>query len=170
MARYSWNPTRLFGCLSARDKGHPNLRDKTLDGRIGKRGTRPIPKAFLDRFWEQHAVADPLQRPVTKAVVKYYTEALTKGDYDFDPKDEKYPGILEQQLEAVKDKELSSPESVGDISPDKQWRVVKRIGNGAYGEVYLLEWHPFGTMVCLYFAFITSPVCKFGMYLLTFKY
>lgn len=156
-------PVSLFSCLAVGDKSHDRLRGKTLGGRIGKKGTRPIPKAFLERFLEEYAeIAHPLGGPVKKAVIQYYTKAFTKGDYDFNPSEEKYPEIFEQQLEAVKHKNLDSPESREVISHDKQWRVIDKLGNGTFGEIYLLKWYPFGTKVYLYSMSMTSLVRAFS--------
>lgn len=165
MVRDNWNPLRLFGCLSARNKGYSRLCGKTLGGRIGKKGTRPIPKAFVDRFMECYAVSDLPDAPVKKAVIDYYTKELANGDYDFDPSKAEYPGIFKQQLEAVKVKNLKASESRQGISHDNQWHVIETLGKGSYGVIYLLEWYPFGTMGCLYSSFMT---CAFGFALRVF--
>ncbi|KAK2757893.1 hypothetical protein FQN54_004299 [Arachnomyces sp. PD_36] len=164
-SRIWWDPvTRLLGCLSDRDRerGNPNgsnQRNRTFGGRVRtkkkrKAKRRPIPQGFLDRFFENYAVCDPLGRPVPKAVVDYYAKELTAGDYppDFDPA--KFPKGFSNQLRDVKKKSLENIDisQLEEISPDKQWRVVRRGSSGSFGTIYILEWHPFGTMNPIYFA------------------
>lgn len=154
MVKDYWNPIKLFRCLAVKGKNYTKLHNKTLGGRIAKKGTRPIPEGFLDRFLERYAEVDPALVPVKEAVREYYTKRLTDGDYDFDSERTIYPELFEEQLGAVQDTSLVPSKYIRDISHDRQWRVVRIVNKGAFGMVYLLEWYPFKNMVyglsCVY--------------------
>ena len=115
---------------------------------------RPIPPAFLKRFYEG-AISEQKEWLVPPEVVRYYMNDFHKGDHDLNPSDYEHPEEFKRQLELIEAKQLIVVGDRPDVSPDMQWYFAGNLGHGSFGKVYLWEWHPFGNMVYPVSAFIS---------------